>query len=103
MHIPDEHDLYHCKRCGRDVREAPDGVDDWNTTWDAGEFQGLVRPECQTDEEDLGAQAQDAIFDYGVGLDGLARAVPKAAKVLETERYAVYLVDGSYSMLLRID
>lgn len=49
-----------CRRCGRRLRN-PEG---WNVVYNGGLIEGYLCPECQTNEESMEAQVNEALEDY---------------------------------------
>ena len=56
------HDIVECARCGK--IEFAGNAEGWNTVFDMGVIAGFLCPECQTPEEDLEAQVNEATIDY---------------------------------------
>ena len=56
------YDIIECMRCGRS--ELAGNAENWNTVFDQGAIVGHVCPDCQTDEEDIEAQVNDALMGY---------------------------------------
>ena len=52
----------HCIRC-----RQPEVPGQWNVRYKQGLEVGLVCPDCQTDEESLGADVSEALIDYSAG------------------------------------
>lgn len=67
-----------CSRCGRLLRDAPcvDALR-WNVDAQNGCAVGFVCPDCQTDAEDVEAQANEAVLDYSRDRLGRMAATPK--------------------------
>ena len=56
------HDLITCGRCGK--TEYVGNAEGWNTVFDKGVITGHLCPNCQTTEEDIEAQVNEALIDY---------------------------------------
>ena len=56
------HDLIKCDRCGK--VEFAGTAEKWNAVFGKGIITGFLCPDCQTDEEDLEAQVNEAVIDY---------------------------------------
>ena len=56
------YDLVECLRCGK--TEFAGNADNWNAVFDAGVIVAFLCPDCQTDEENIEAQVNEATIDY---------------------------------------
>jgi hypothetical protein len=58
--------MTYCSRCGRRPRDDTG----WNVALEDGYAVGFICPECQTAEESVQAELNDAILDYSVDDEG---------------------------------
>lgn len=66
-----------CTRCQRRWR----GAENWNVTVEQGFPVGITCPSCQTVDENLEAEINEATIDYlGFGPDGRLFGVSKASR-----------------------
>ena len=56
------HDLITCSRCGK--TEFLGNAENWNAVYQSGVVTAFICHECQTDEEDLEAQINEATTNY---------------------------------------
>ncbi|KFI55256.1 hypothetical protein [Bifidobacterium callitrichos] len=56
-----------CSRCRRRFRENAADAAQWNVVFKAGRVTGYLCPDCQSDEERLEAQVNEATLDYAHG------------------------------------
>lgn len=56
------YEIIDCMRCGKS--EFVGNAEGWNTVFDKGVIVGHICPGCQTDEEDIEAQVNEALTDY---------------------------------------
>lgn len=62
-----------CERCGKVYR----GRGAWNARYVAGVEKGLICPACQTPDENVEAEINEATLNYGVDAFGRSIGVPK--------------------------
>ena len=55
-------ELVECARCGK--VEFAGNADGWNVVFNMGRVAGFLCPDCQTAEEDIEAQVNEATIDY---------------------------------------
>lgn len=68
-----------CDRCHRRLRQH--GMETWNVVVESGYITGLVCPGCQTSEENVEAEINEATLDYcGMLSDGRLVAQPKVIR-----------------------
>jgi len=65
-----------CHRCNRRWRDGAADADRWNTEFKAGVVLWLLCPGCQTPEENLQAEINDATLNYA-RLGGIGVCWPK--------------------------
>ena len=65
-----------CMRCGLVYDGGRSDAAKWNAVFDRGALVGGLCPDCQTPEEDLEAQANEATIDYEV-VGGYVCGFPK--------------------------
>ncbi|MEE8727436.1 MAG: hypothetical protein SOI04_07885 [Bifidobacterium thermacidophilum] len=53
-----------CGKCGRRFRERAFDAECWNVTLHAGIITQVLCPDCQTPEQDMEAQVNEAMLDY---------------------------------------
>lgn len=65
-----------CVRCRRTVPAVPTG---WNGEWKLGILKSVICPDCQSVEENIEAEINEATLSY-VSKDGKPASVPKTGR-----------------------
>jgi hypothetical protein len=59
-----------CSKCGRRFRERAFDAEFWNVELHAGIITQVLCPDCQTPEQDMEAQVNEAMLDYSRDASG---------------------------------